>query len=415
MADQLLATLALRDFLPLESAVAEKRVKTYQRGIFLLVVSGIIFRSELAILLATHTIYLLLARSITIPSLIYPAFLGLLIGLSLTFSVDSYFWQRPVWPELSGFFFNVVHGKAADWGTSPFHLYFSRFIPKLLLNPLTYLLLIPLAVYQPALRTSSLDTLIPNAAFVLIYSFQPHKEARFIIYIIPSFTAVAALGASWIWTRRTRTQLYRFFNSILILSIPASFALSTFFLLISRLNYPGALALDRLHALADNTRPVVRVHMDTLSCMTGVTHFLEHNFPGEDSSRTRWVYSKEENQTKLLHPAFWEQFDYALTERPERVLGSWTKVDVIYGYAGIGFLGSNEELGTWETVEMMLGQDLGIAPKWAKRFLQKGMERTETLVRGMTGGRWVGIKMEAKIAILGREKGRKLSRMASNS
>ena len=410
----MLATLALRDLLPLKSP-SEGQAKTYQRGIFLLVISGIIFRSEVAILLAAHTVYLLLTQRITIPSLIYPASLGLLLGLSLTFTVDSYFWQRPVWPEFSGFLFNVVHGKAVDWGTSPFHLYVTRFIPTLLLNPLMYLLLIPLVVYQPALRSPSLDILIPTIAFVLIYSIQPHKEARFIIYIIPSLTGVAALGASWIWTRRVRTQLYRLFNTILILTALVSFTLSTSFLLISRLNYPGALALDRLHALADNRQPIIKVHMDTLSCMTGVTHFLEQNFQGEDVSRTHWVYSKEENQTELLHPAFWEQFDYALTEQPERVIGLWRKVDVIYGYAGLGVLGNDEELGTWETVEMMLEPGLSIIPKWARRTLQQGLARIETLVRRMTGGRFLGIKMERKITILGREQGRKANRLASSS
>ena len=127
------------------------------------------------------------------------------------------------------------------------------------------------------------------------------------------------------------------------------------------------------------------------------------------------MYSKEENQTELLHPAFWEQFDYALTEHPERVIGLWTKVDVIYGYAGIGLLGNNDELGTWKTVQVMLGPGLGTVPEWLKGFLQEGLERMESWVRGMTGGRWMGIKMEKKITILGREFGRKVNRLASGS
>jgi len=39
-----------------------------------------------------------------------------------TIAVDSYFWQKPIdslfWPEGSSFFFNVVQGKASDWGVS---------------------------------------------------------------------------------------------------------------------------------------------------------------------------------------------------------------------------------------------------------------------------------------------------------
>lgn len=35
-------------------------------------------------------------------------------GLSL--SVDSYFWRYTVLPELSGFIFNVLEGRSAEWG-----------------------------------------------------------------------------------------------------------------------------------------------------------------------------------------------------------------------------------------------------------------------------------------------------------
>jgi hypothetical protein len=37
-------------------------------------------------------------------------------GLSLF--VDSYFWQRSVWPELGSLIFNVVEGRSAEWGVS---------------------------------------------------------------------------------------------------------------------------------------------------------------------------------------------------------------------------------------------------------------------------------------------------------
>jgi len=37
----------------------------------------------------------------------------------ITVGTDSYFWKRwPLWPEFSGFYFNVFQGKSSDWGVS---------------------------------------------------------------------------------------------------------------------------------------------------------------------------------------------------------------------------------------------------------------------------------------------------------
>jgi len=86
--------------------------------------------------------------------------------------------------------------------------YFSSFLPKLLLNPLA-LPLVAAALYIPATSRAARALAIPQLAFIALYSLQPHKEARFIIYTVPPLTAAAALAASYIWTRRARTLLYR--------------------------------------------------------------------------------------------------------------------------------------------------------------------------------------------------------------
>ena len=121
-------------------------------------------------------------------------------------------------------------------------------------------------------------------------------------------------------------------------------------LAISRLNYPGAQALDRLHAVADGKQKIVSVHMDTLSCTTGITRFLEKPVLTDITPATIWRYDKTEDVDKLLDPFFWQQFDYALAENPERVIGKWEIEEIVDGYAGLGLLRPGQSLnenGPW--------------------------------------------------------------------
>ena len=369
---------------------------------------GIVFRSEIAILLGTHTIWATYWRRLPIKSTITSGFMGVVAGLALTITVDSFFWQRfPMWPELVGFIYNVMNGQAANWGTSPFHFYFTSALPRLLYNPVTYILCIPLAVVGP-LRSKSLSILIPNILFIAVYSLQPHKEWRFIVYSIPPITAVAAQGANWIWIRRQKSLLYRLLSIVLILSTLGAIASSLLASIISSLNYPGAAALKRLHERVDGSQPTVHVHMDTLSCMTGITRFLQippvDNLDGLNNN-TLWLYDKTESEEKLLHPAFWDKFNYALAERPEKAIGAWEILETVDGYAGIGIVKPNEELrwplpahsdsntkgrreGPWET----LGRRTGLIFRYIAGLARKYVTR----------GWWVQVKMEPKVHILKR-------------
>ncbi|MCJ1478997.1 dolichyl-P-Man:Man(7)GlcNAc(2)-PP-dolichol alpha-1,6-mannosyltransferase [Lambiella insularis] len=345
-----LSTLALRSVTLSIGGVQHQvgdQVYEYQKGLVLLTVVGIVFRSEIAILLGCHTVWLLLQQRLSLRNVVASGLVGLVIGLGLTVPIDSFFWQKlPLWPEFTGFMFNIMQGRSTDWGTSPFHYYFTSALPRLLLNPLAYQVCIPLALYTPALRGPVLDMLVPNLVFVAIYSFQPHKEWRFIVYVIPPLTAAAAMGASWIWTRRTKSTAYRVLALGLLGFTATSFVISLGMLAVSSLNYPGADALNYLHAHADGSKEVVKVHMDTFSCTTGVTRFLQ--MPAmEDSSlparRTLWVYDKTENETQLLRPAFWDQFDYALAEMPERAIGSWEIIHTIDAFTGLKLIRPGEQ------------------------------------------------------------------------
>ncbi|KAF2730184.1 hypothetical protein EJ04DRAFT_474315 [Polyplosphaeria fusca] len=406
------STIALRSLLkayatPWSSTAAPTG---YRLCLYLLTFSGVVFRSELAILVVTITTYLFLTRRISLTNIIIPAgFSGLLVGLLCTIPIDSFFWQSfPLWPEWTGFYYNTLQGHSADWGVSPWHFYFSNALPRLMLNPLTYTLCIPLSMLNPATRRLSLDISVPLLAFTTLYSLLPHKEWRFIIYVIPGLTAVAGAGASWIFTRRSKSALYALASLALTASVLLSFAASTALLAISSLNYPGGTALHVLHTYVPHPPNAhFRVHFDNLACQTGVSRFLEkHEGPqtivdvleAQDVVAQRaWTYDKTEDPERLLDPLFWGEFDYVLAERPEKVIGKWDVVGVVYGFGGVRVLKPGDERSAAGKRGVVDGamQD-GIEEKIARSWKTlEGLLR-DTVLRGW----WVEVSMVPKINIL---------------
>lgn len=408
-----LSTLALRSYLIANSAPPSSGLtsKHCRLCLYLLTIAGIVFRSELAILLGTITIYLLIRQRISIAKAVIPAgIIGTAIGLSSTVSIDSFFWQTfPLWPEWIAFYYNTIQGHSADWGTSPWYFYFLNALPRLLLNPLTYSVCIPFATINPATRQQSQDILVPLLGFVGLYSFLPHKEWRFILYVIPGLTAVAAAGASWIWVRRAKSLTYRLLSIALVVSVLASFTASTALLAISSLNYPGGAAITRLHQIAGDEQRVIRVHVGNLACQTGVTRFLQkHNRPQSTEDILQvpeglvqgwWEYDKTEDPSLLLDPAFWWKFDYVLAERPEKAIGKWQVVDVVNGFAGVRVLRPGEESGTTSPEELETLRLEEVHRRSSK--VAEAWKVLEGLLREkVTRGWWIEIRMKPRIRIL---------------
>ena len=206
---------------------------------------------------------------------------------------------------------------------------------------------------------------------------------------------------------------------MLVASTLASFAASGAMLAVSRLNYPGADALNRLHALAKNETGVVRVHMDTLACMTGVTRFLEIPPPptvlGKEDEAALWMYDKEEDERRLLDPLFWKGIDYAIAEFPERLIGRYEVLDTVQGYAGVEIVRPTESLTLtntigWEDIRKICSHAAGKAKQkgnldavgecveMAYEFVEGWMKRY------VTGGWWVRMRMEPRLRVLRRER-----------
>ncbi|KAL1894318.1 Dol-P-Man:Man(7)GlcNAc(2)-PP-Dol alpha-1,6-mannosyltransferase [Ceratocystis pirilliformis] len=360
----------------------------------LIVFAGVIFRAELAILLATQCFWLLIMDNVQLWSLVKPIAISAIVALVVSMPVDSYFWQKPVWPELWAFYFNVIQGSSSLWGTSPWWYYYVSALPRLLLNPLAATVLAPYALSRPATSRPARAITIPALLFVAIYSLQPHKEARFIIYIVPPLTAIAAMGAAALFDRRAKSLWYTIFAAALCLSVLLSAVASAAMLFVSSLNYPGGDALASLYKLARDdpyapAKPLV--HTNLLSCMTGVTRFGENprGIPMNEMPMYGLMFDKTEDERLRNNALFWDRFDYILTEVDTTPPGHWDLMAVVRGYEGVEVLkpGMPEDAG-YEVVGK--GELVSLIREW---------------VRDKTGGWWIGPRMVDKINILRRAPG----------
>lgn len=390
----------------------------------LFVFAAVVFRSEIALLLGTNALWLLITPQISLQRLVPPFLVSFFAALAISVPVDSYFWQKPVWPELWGFYYNVVQGSSSNWGTSPWHWYFTSALPKMISPPLG-LFFVWCSLASPAYGRIAQRLIIPNLLFVAIYSLQPHKEARFVFYVVPPLTAAAALGASTLVnqiparmaadeTGRRAIRNILFF--IVSGSIVATCLSSAVMLVASSLNYPGGDALAALHGMIDQDQStvstsVVTVHADVLSCMTGVTLFgvaegnglPQHHrlatdpdlvLRGHDNKPSvSVVLDKTEDAGTLSDPNFWTKFDYLLMEDENAVKGgNWDTVAVVEGFSGPEILRPG-----FPHVET--------EPRGVKRVgMGAHVDSLRNMIMKLTGGWWVGPKTVPKIRIMKRVK-----------
>ncbi|KAH8099358.1 alpha-1,6-mannosyltransferase subunit [Cristinia sonorae] len=325
--------------------VARPSQRNVHAAIALLTFTAVVLRAEVALFLAPLILQYILYGGVTIPNLIKVGGLTTLVSVATTTLVDSYFWQKwPLWPEFHSIMFNVVEGKSAEWGTSPFRAYFTTHLPKMLLSSA------PLSIAGLASDARIRGLLLPAILFVLALSSLAHKEWRFVVYVVPLFNVAAARGGMWIISRKRRWVRY-----ICVLFLSGLFAinlgLTYTFTRISMENYPGGEALMRFNTLYAG-RKDVHVHLSNLAAQTGASLFLQtHTGPYILSTDLRkrshtWTYDKTENLTSISLTAS-PEITHVIAECPDFANeknkncdtsawadGQWEKVDTVKAFAG---------------------------------------------------------------------------------
>lgn len=250
---------------------------------------AVIFRAETALLLGTIILMELVGRRLPFWKTIQWGVYASLTSLALTFTIDSYFWRRNVWPEGEVWYFNVVKNKSSEWGTLPYAWYFYSALPRALGCSL---LLIPMGLLVD--RRARIIT-FPALLFIVAFSFLPHKELRFVALAFPLLNVVAASACSYIWNHRLKSYIWVICCLMTCLHLVVNLSATSLLLYISHHNYPGGKALNILHTEEAGVYDAY-VHIDIYCAQTGVSRFGQMN--------PNWRYSKEEafdsNSEKML-------------------------------------------------------------------------------------------------------------------
>lgn len=237
--------------------------RRYRLLIYSLAFAAVVFRCDILVLGAPIGVILLLLRRINFGSALLSGIQAVVLSLCLTVFIDSIFWKRWLWAEGEVLWFNTAENKSSEWGTQPWHWYFTSALPRAMLGTLPLMLL----GIKPPLPSSlppkisewwqwiiqwdkeMAEILVPILVYVGLYSALPHKELRFIFPSLPILNMCAARGFTKVYNNRQKGLLPAFFMFGAVGLLFVTLAVSVVFTTASSLNYPGGYALRKLHDL----------------------------------------------------------------------------------------------------------------------------------------------------------------------
>eukprot|EP00057_Strongylocentrotus_purpuratus_P020934 XP_011675408.1 PREDICTED: dol-P-Man:Man(7)GlcNAc(2)-PP-Dol alpha-1,6-mannosyltransferase [Strongylocentrotus purpuratus] len=217
----------------------------------------IVFRSELCMLMGLMLLMELLSKRLAVPQVIFWGALGGILSLGATVLVDSIFWQRWLWPEGVVFWYNTILNKSSNWGTMPFLWYFYSAIPRGLW---TSVVLVPLGCF---LDRRIPWFLLPSLGFVFLYSFLPHKELRFIIYVLPMLNVSAATTIANIFRNVQKSSVMKLLAVGVLGHFAVNIVATASMLVVSHYNYPGGDVMHQIHQLVPPNADYGKSHQMT--------------------------------------------------------------------------------------------------------------------------------------------------------
>lgn len=358
------------------------------RSITILIFTGIIFRFE--ILVFTMVLIILCITGflrngnglITIREGIVSVLISSLMSIFLCSRIDSYFWDVEfIIPEFDSFVFNIIGGNSSKWGVESYFAYFFKYLPKLFISQFDIVIIFSTIFFILSLLklnffnnnnsnnnkdkkfnfkidyvnygVGTITTLMwTSIIYILLLSFNGHKEWRFLIYTIPIFCIGSASTIEWLISKNDK-----FFKKILIILMILlylfSLICSFLFTFISSWNYTGGDMVQKLNLRLINQfefnkvmlKPII-VHWDIGTCMNGGSLFLQ--ISDNKIFNNKWefnefkepkywiIYDKTEND-ELLNELV-DDFDYWVQYDNEEIIKfndenyEWVLIDIYEGY-----------------------------------------------------------------------------------
>lgn len=208
----------------------EKQQNKFDRNLVwagLLLGLSFFFRYQIAFAGIGLVAWLLVQKKMNLMAWI-STFLGVVFALCIGLATDFWLYGTYVFAPYNYFFSNIIEGKAANFGVSPFWWYFTE-MPIELLPPLSLVLLFFLAV---GIRSRPMHVFTWCAVpFFLAHSMVAHKEARFLFPMALPFFFLATAGwqylqERYVWKKWMKTTfgIFLWINAIAMvirLFIPA--------------------------------------------------------------------------------------------------------------------------------------------------------------------------------------------------